>query len=424
MDPTPQRISEWSTDGKDEAPAPIMSRMFSGNSQKQSYQKLSSPHVRDAEPSADLSQVQPSNTRQPDFRLSIPPGSPRVMGSVELPKSGPLSGAPRANSTAGSPRTFSVTVDEDSSSNGEATAGPRGPNLRFRSAAHAVRLTRIYTRSRLQENDTILPTPKATSSNPATPRFVQRSTPSRSGPLEKSPKSTVPKSGPISPQENDPFQDDEILPEETKPDKRLSCFMFIQLLVTVLLLAGVIVTAVVNPPRKDKWLDLEIWKWLLLAFVLLSGRYIASWLVKLLVRVIERNFLLKNRVLYFVYGLRKSVANCLWLAQVLLVWFIFYDPKTASARKLNIISKILICLQITSALAVLKVLLVKVAANGFHRRAYFDRIQEALFRQFLLEQLSQPSSIVPATDQHEAPPEVTVPKGGLKRTFGSEAGGA
>lgn len=34
-------------------------------------------------------------------------------------------------------------------------------------------------------------------------------------------------------------------------------------------------------------------------------------------------------------------------SQVLVVWFIFYDPKAASARKLDIISKILICLQVS-----------------------------------------------------------------------------
>jgi hypothetical protein len=69
-------------------------------------------------------------------------------------------------------------------------------------------------------------------------------------------------------------------------------------------------------PRCTKTHVFLFLQWLLLALVLISGRYIASWLVKLLVRIIERNFLLKNRVLYFVYGLRKSVANCLWLAQV------------------------------------------------------------------------------------------------------------
>lgn len=38
----------------------------------------------------------------------------------------------------------------------------------------------------------------------------------------------------------------------------------------------------------------------------------------------------------------------------------------------------------------LKVLAVKIAANSFHRKAYFDRIQECLFNQYVLERLSGP----------------------------------
>jgi hypothetical protein len=40
----------------------------------------------------------------------------------------------------------------------------------------------------------------------------------------------------------------------------MSCLLFVQLVVMILLLAGVIVTAVVKPPRNDRWLDLAIWK--------------------------------------------------------------------------------------------------------------------------------------------------------------------
>lgn len=37
-----------------------------------------------------------------------------------------------------------------------------------------------------------------------------------------------------------------------------------------------------------------------------------------------------------------------------------------------------------------KILFVKTAANNFHRAAYFDRIQDCLFHQYVLETLSQP----------------------------------
>ena len=88
------------------------------------------------------------------------------------------------------------------------------------------------------------------------------------------------------------MQDDEILPEEPKPDKRMSCFLFVQLVVTILLLAGVIVTAVVNPPRKDKWLDLEIWKVSLARLRCFCTRRQtrASWISFAFQGVCDRNF--------------------------------------------------------------------------------------------------------------------------------------
>jgi hypothetical protein len=103
-------------------------------------------------------------------------------------------------------------------------------------------------------------------------------------------------------------------------------------------------------------------------------------------------------------------------------WWLFVTPSPS----VRLAQRHSLPLQITSALAVCKVLLVKVAANGFHRRAYFERIQEALFRQFLLEQLSQPSSVVATQGSGEALPEgvsgaVQIGhESGLKRGFGSE----
>ena len=40
----------------------------------------------------------------------------------------------------------------------------------------------------------------------------------------------------------------------------------------------------------------------------------------------------------------------------------------------------------------MKVLGVKILANTFHRTAYFDRIQDSLFHQYVLETLSEPTN--------------------------------
>jgi hypothetical protein len=44
-----------------------------------------------------------------------------------------------------------------------------------------------------------------------------------------------------------------------------------------------------------------------------------------LVFLIEMNFLLKKKVLYFVYGLKRSVQVFVWLGLVLLAWDLLFD---------------------------------------------------------------------------------------------------
>ncbi|MCD7458413.1 hypothetical protein HAX54_038101 [Datura stramonium] len=61
--------------------------------------------------------------------------------------------------------------------------------------------------------------------------------------------------------------------------------------------------------------------------VLQLGRLVSGWGIRLVVFFIESNFLLRKRVLYFVYGLRNSVQNCIWLSLVLIAWQCIFDKK-------------------------------------------------------------------------------------------------
>ncbi|RZC73956.1 hypothetical protein C5167_049438, partial [Papaver somniferum] len=62
--------------------------------------------------------------------------------------------------------------------------------------------------------------------------------------------------------------------------------------------------------NQTKW-GLEIWKWCLLVMVVISGRMFSGWVVRIIVFFVERNYMLREKVLYFVYGLRKSFQNCI-----------------------------------------------------------------------------------------------------------------
>ncbi|KAI5068325.1 hypothetical protein GOP47_0016670 [Adiantum capillus-veneris] len=107
------------------------------------------------------------------------------------------------------------------------------------------------------------------------------------------------------------------------------------------------------------------------------------------VSLIEKHYLLKKKVLYFVYGLRHSVKSCIWLALVLGVWEVIFQGHEDTPA-VNIMTRILWCFFTASVAWMLKVLAVKIAANSFHRKAYFDRIQDCLFNQYVLERLAGP----------------------------------
>ncbi|MBA0549854.1 hypothetical protein Golob_020862 [Gossypium lobatum] len=110
----------------------------------------------------------------------------------------------------------------------------------------------------------------------------------------------------------------------------------------------------------------------------------------------DKNFLLRKRVLYFVYGVRKAVQNCLWLGLVLIAWHYLLDKKVqreTRSKFLKYVTRVLVCLVVGVMLWLVKTLLVKVLASSFHVSTYFDRIQESLFNQYVIESLSGPPLI-------------------------------
>lgn len=138
----------------------------------------------------------------------------------------------------------------------------------------------------------------------------------------------------------------------------------------------------------------ELWKWCVLILVIFCGGLVTEWSINILVFLIERNFLLKKKVLYFVYGLKKSVKAVLWLSLVLLAWGLLFNrgvKRSRHAKKvLNYITRALASCLIGAAIWLLKTFLVKLLASSFHVTRFFDRIQESIFHQYVLRTLSGP----------------------------------
>ncbi|XP_050220241.1 mechanosensitive ion channel protein 10-like [Mercurialis annua] len=152
---------------------------------------------------------------------------------------------------------------------------------------------------------------------------------------------------------------------------------------------------------------LEFWKWSVLVLVTLSGMSITNWIMQFIVFLIERNFLLKKKVLYFVYGLKKNVQVFVWIGLVLLAWeFLFTRgikrSKTAT-KVLKFVTWTLISILVGSFLWLVKNTLLKILESNFHVNRFFDRIQETVFCQYVLQTLSGPPLIEEAERVGKSP---------------------
>ncbi|KAK8648284.1 hypothetical protein V6N13_129042 [Hibiscus sabdariffa] len=195
-------------------------------------------------------------------------------------------------------------------------------------------------------------------------------------------------------EEDDPLLEED-LPDEYKKDK-LSVLVLLEWLSLIAIIAALVCSLTIDYLREKRLWQLMLWKWEVLVLVLICGRLVSGWIIRIIVFFIERNFLLRKRVLYFVYGLRKAVQNCLWLGLVLIAWHYLLDKKVqreTESKFLRYVTEVLVCLVVGVMLWLVKTLLVKVLASSFHVSTYFDRIQDSLFNQYVIETLSGPPLI-------------------------------
>lgn len=143
----------------------------------------------------------------------------------------------------------------------------------------------------------------------------------------------------------------------------------------------------------DIW-GLRLWRWCLLVLVIFCGRLVTEWLINIVVFLIEREFLLKQKVLYFVYGLKNGVQAFIWLGLVLLAWALLIDHGVKRSRHtkkiLNYTTRGLASCLIGAAIWLIKTLLIKLLSSSFQCTRFFDRIQESLFHQYIVRTLSGP----------------------------------
>ncbi|XP_010540142.1 PREDICTED: mechanosensitive ion channel protein 6 [Tarenaya hassleriana] len=308
------------------------------------------------------------------------------LGRVELQPRGltPVSESPASATANNNSAAVKRRDSNGSAANEDGEVVKCSSNASFQRSSSNLLKTR--TRSRLLDP----PTPPLP---PQHPGEMKSGRVPRSGQLKSGFFGKTPKTPGKEEEEEDPFSDEDV-PEEYKRDN-LSFWILLEWVSLILIIAALVCSLVFPFLRGKKLWKLELWKWELMVLVLICGRLVSSWIVRIVVFFVERNFLLRKRVLYFVYGIRKAVQNCLWLGLALTAWHFLFDKKVAreTNSKVKYVTKVLICLLVGFALWLVKTLLVKVLASSFHMSTYFDRIQESLFTQYVIEALSGPPLI-------------------------------
>ncbi|KAK2974268.1 hypothetical protein RJ640_016754 [Escallonia rubra] len=211
---------------------------------------------------------------------------------------------------------------------------------------------------------------------------------------------TLAKSGQVD--EEDDFLLEEDIPDNYKNIENLNALTLIQWVSLAFIVIALVCTLSISKWMEKDLRGLEMWKWEVLVLVLICGWLVSGWGVRVVVFCIERNFVLRKKVLYFVYGVRNAVQNCIWLGLVLLAWHLmFHKEVEGSIKFLRNVDSIMLCMLVSTLLWLGKTLLVKVLASSFHVSTFFDRIQESLFNQYVIETLSGPPLIEARKNREE-----------------------
>lgn len=264
------------------------------------------------------------------------------------------------------------------------------PKSRFVEPTYSneVKVTEESTQRKSNGNSPNVASP-STKATATTPRDTLRSTPiTPRTPLIGTPRG-----------EEDEDDDEEVyktanLKVHQKSGKKFKRLALIEWTAFVCIIGFLVACLTVNKLERQYIWGLELWKWCVLVLVVLCGRLVTEWLINVLVFLIETNYLLKKKVLYFVYGLQRSVQVFIWLGLILLAWGLLFDHGVKRSKKtsriLGYVTRGLASCLIGAAIWLLKNLLVKLLATSFQSTRFFDRIKESIFHQYVLRSLSGP----------------------------------
>ncbi|KAL3739129.1 hypothetical protein ACJRO7_020517 [Eucalyptus globulus] len=254
--------------------------------------------------------------------------------------------------------------------------------------------------------------PKSRFCEPATFPFTPKSTTTIfKDPEELQPHSPSEPTTSSSDGDDDEDDDDEWLDDDENEQKRKHCRrrrnnkinkqVAVEWMLFLAITTCLVCSLTIEPLADRVVLGLKPWKWCVMVQVVFCGRLVSGWAVALLVFLIERNFMLREKVLYFVYGLWRSFQNCAWLGLVLIAWVIMFpNVHGGDYQVVRRAFRTLVAVLLAATFWLVKIVLVKVLASSFHVATFFDRMKESVFHHYVLDALSGPPM---EEEEREAP---------------------
>ncbi|KAL9230489.1 hypothetical protein vseg_005831 [Gypsophila vaccaria] len=186
-------------------------------------------------------------------------------------------------------------------------------------------------------------------------------------------------------------------------EKRKLVIFWCHLAICVLAIGLCVASFSVKALQEASLKGLRMWQWCLLIAALLSGPLLSNAIVQFILFFIDRDFSIRENVIYYVVGLGESAAVVLWFSMILVAWLWVVDEpsylgmpqqdigkiKQKYGATFHIITVTLITFILGSFLWVLKDLVIMKAKSSFHIRRFFDRIKKALLHQYVIETLSR-----------------------------------
>ncbi|CAH1425270.1 unnamed protein product [Lactuca virosa] len=236
-------------------------------------------------------------------------------------------------------------------------------------------------------NEKITPTASPSSQKPKTPKTSTPITP-------KTPLIASPQEQEVDDDDDDAYFTKVLQSKKKKRPKKMKVLVSIEFTLFVCVTIILVLSRTVDKLKNSEIWSSGLWKWCVLVMAIFCGRLFSEWFTNGVVFLIEREFLLKKKVLYFVYSLQKSVRVFIWLGLILLTWGLLINRGVHRSRNttkvLNYITRGIASTLVGSGAWILKTLFVKFLASKFHVKIFFDRIQESIFHQYVLQTLSGP----------------------------------